>query len=391
MKIESKKLRRELDSVKGDYKDLYAEKALHYSLTDYRGRLFYHFSLEEGKALRWIVGETEYIKSSSLHQREELPGEDFLEDTLRRLRDRGLEGEISINYTQRSSIILTPGSLRKKKEEIYLLQAKEGGVVHRKIYSSRPSSVFLDGFVNSFQEKKRTRKAAKKLPQEGEMFFLFTEGAASAFAHEIFWHPLEVDLVLRGQSPLSPSMLGRKIFPSSLSLVSSSNTPDDEGKVLGKKVLIEKGRLVGFASSVYYSLLSRLPLLPHGRRQNYRFPPLVRPKKVIVKKGRLSQIEVLQKIKKGILVREIDRAWVDFRKGEANFRVSLGYWVEKGRALFPLTPLWLSVNIPLDERAFWSSSDLNKEERFFCIKGGQRVVFSSITPDFLVKGFSRNV
>ncbi len=391
MRIESRKLRRELESVKADYKDLYVERTIHYSLTDYRGRLFYHFSLEEGKALRWIVGETEYIKSSSIDHKEKIAAEDLLEDTLRRLRDRGLEGEISISYTKRNSIILTPENHQEKVEEFYLLQVKEGGVVHRRIYSSRPSSVFLDGFVDYFQEKKRTRRVAKKLPREGEMFFLFTEGAASVFAHEVFWHPLELDLILRGQSPLSPSMLWKKIFPSSLSLVSSSREPDDEGRVLGKKVLIEKGRLVGFASSVYYSLLYRLPFLPHGRRQNYRFPPMVRPKKVIIRKGELSQIEILQKIKRGVLVREIDRAWVDFKRGEASFRVSLGYWVEEGRVLFPLDPLWLSVNIPLDERFFWSSSDLNKEERFFCIKGGQRVVFSSIAPDFLVKGFSRNV
>ncbi|GEM_PF-2720899 len=391
MRLERKTLKKELDSVKGaDYKDLYVEKTLYYSLTDDRGRLFYHFSLEEGKALRWIAGETEFMRVSSLHSGEEIPGEDFLEDTLRRLRDRGLEGKIRINYTEKNSVVMSPEGVYKKKERFYLLQIKDGGVTHRRIYLSRPSSVFLDGFANSFQEKKRVKKHARGLPREGEMFFLFTEGAASIFAHEIFWHPLELDLVFKGQSMVSPSALGKRVFPEALSLLSTSLTPDDEGQILGETLLVERGYLLGFASSVYYSLLSRMPLIPHGRRQNYRYPPIVRPQKVKISRGELSQIEILQRIKTGVLVREIDRAWVDFRRGEVHFRTSLGYWVEDGRALFPLTPLWLMVKIPLDEKQFWSSSDLNKEEPFFCVKNGQRVVFSSKAPDFLVRGFSRN-
>ncbi len=389
MMISTGEIKKDYQSLKGaDYRDIYAEEGIHRVVKDIKGKVSHFYHKEAGKALRWISGESEFLRAQSLPVQEEAGDDLFLEEIVRRLRDRGVEGDITVSASVKKSLVFNGENLFKKREEIYILKAREKGIMQTSIFTSRPGDVFLDGFVSELQEKQRARKASRPVPKEGEVFLLFTESAASFFVHEILWHPLELDLVLKGESFLDLSSLGDMVFPEEISLSSSSPFPDDEGNPPGNFSLIEEGRLVNFASSVFYSLLSKMPLVPHGRRERYFHHPEVRPQKTFIHRGKLSQLELLRKINRGILIREVEKAWVDFARSRAIFKINLGYWIEQGEITFPIPHARVWVDLPI--REIWLSTELNREEHFFCIKEGQKVVFSSLSPDFLIKGYVKN-
>ncbi len=389
MMISVGEIKKDYESLKGvDYKDVYAEMSLNRRVKDVRGKVYHFYHKEAGKALRWVEGGAEFLRARSLPVQEEVGEDFFLEEIIKRLRDRGVEGDLTVGVKLKKSIVYNGGNLWKKREEIYTVEIREKGVTQSSIFTSRPGDVFLDGLVSELQEKQRARKQSRPVPREGEVFLLFTESAASFFVHEILWHPLELDLVLKGASFLNLSSLGNRIFPQEISLLSSSTLPDDEGNPPGEFALIKNGRLLNFASSVFYSMISGMPLIPHGRRESYIHHPGVRAQKTFVQRGSLSQLELLRKINRGILIRETEKAWVDFPKRRAIFGVKLGYWIEKGEITFPITPVKVWANLPIEE--IWLSAELNREEHFFCIKEGQKVVFSSLSPDFLIKGYVKN-
>lgn len=398
MEVEEKKLRRELDGLElAEYREIFIEVASLYEITDREGKVTQQTFTRFGSSARTISSGREFFFARpSLYpgeyaEPEEFPRHDylFLMKTLKDLRYNIESGEITLRSFKRKVIVFNDEGLREKEESFVSVKIKEGEVVLRSISADKaPSWEFL---ANEFAARLEERKKAKPLPASGEMKFLIEGAAAAVFVHEVFWHPMELDYVLQDKSPFSTSDLGTEAFSREVTMYSLGPGVDDEGNEFSSQVIIENGRIASFPSSRFTSLISGLPLIPHGRREKYFQPPLVRPFFTAVLPGKESYLDLLPKIKKGAYITEISEGELDVENSWAIFKVAKGFWVENGRAKYPLKPFVLIIPIPLQEGDIFIGAEDFSEEGLFCHKNGQVVRYSSRNPNFLVVGYGKTL
>lgn len=398
MEVEERKLRRELDALgPAEYKEIFVEIASLYEIMDIEGKLSQNSFTRFGSSARTIDSGKEYSFSSpSLYPGEyeevrEFPLHDylFLIKILKALRNNIESGEITLRSFKRKVFIFNNEGLKEKEEGFISVKIKKGDVVLRSVSAEKtPSWEFL---ANEFAARLDERKKARPLPVSGEMKFLMEGSAASVFVHEVLWHPLELDYVLEDKSPFSTSDLGREVFSREVTMYSLGPGVDDEGNEFSTQLIIENGRIVRFPSTRFTSLVSELPLVPHARREKYFHPPLVRPYFTAVIPGKESYLDLLPKIKRGAYVTEISEGELDVENNWAIFKVSKGFWVENGRAKYPLKPFILIVPIPLQEGEIFIGAEDFSEEGLFCHKEEQVIRYSSRNPNFLVVGYGKTI
>lgn len=186
----------------------------------------------------------------------------------------------------------------------------------------------------------------------GEMPVIIAAGGGVLF-HEAIGHGLEGDGVYRGTS-FYAGRIGETVGSERVTLIDTGAIPDlrgsynvdDEGTPPAANRLIEKGVLRGFLTDRIAAAMLGAPLTGSGRRQSYRFPPLVRMSNTYLEKGEDDVEEIIRTTKSGIYARALGGGEVDTTSGNFTFGVLEAYRIEDGKLGAPVRGANLVGNGP---------------------------------------------
>jgi TldD protein len=186
----------------------------------------------------------------------------------------------------------------------------------------------------------------------GEMPVILAAGGGVMF-HEAVGHGLEGDFARRGSSFYS-GRIGETVGSDRVSIVDWGGRPDlrgsynvdDEGTVPVKNLLIEKGVLRGFLTDRITAGMTEWQRTGNGRRQSYRYPPMVRMSNTYLTEGTDAVEEMIKETKTGIFARTLGGGEVDTTSGNFTFGVMEGYLIEDGRITTPVRGANLVGNGP---------------------------------------------
>lgn len=177
----------------------------------------------------------------------------------------------------------------------------------------------------------------------GEMPVVVNGGWGGVLFHEAVGHGLEGDAISKGAS----FFVGKKetrIASDVVTFVDDATIPtlrgsyniDDEGVPSARKILIEKGILKKFMMDKLSGQKLNEPSTGNGRRQSFRFPPLVRMSNTFILDGPSSPEEIISSTKKGIFAKSFDGGVVDTTSGNFTFTVREAYLIENGELTKPI-------------------------------------------------------
>ncbi len=186
----------------------------------------------------------------------------------------------------------------------------------------------------------------------GEMPVILGAGGGVMF-HEAVGHGLEADAVYKGTSMFA-GKVGEVVGSGRVSVVDTGALPDqrgsynfdDEGTPPAQNLLIDKGVLRGFLSDRITATALKLPRTGNGRRQSYRFPPLVRMSNTYLEPGTDTIEEIIRETKSGLYARTLGGGEVDTTTGNFTFGVLEGYRIEDGKIAGPVRGANLVGNGP---------------------------------------------
>jgi TldD protein len=186
----------------------------------------------------------------------------------------------------------------------------------------------------------------------GEMPVILAAGGGVLF-HEAIGHGLEGDGVYRGTS-FYVGKVGQVVGSERVTVIDSGALPelrgsynvDDEGTPPLANRLIEKGVLKGFLTDRISATMLEAPRTGSGRRQSYRFPPLVRMSNTYLDRGEDDVAEITRSTKSGIYARALGGGEVDTTSGNFTFGVLEAYRIEDGKIGAPVRGANLVGNGP---------------------------------------------
>lgn len=192
---------------------------------------------------------------------------------------------------------------------------------------------------------------AKEAPA-GEIPVVIGSGGGVVF-HEAVGHGLEGDGVERGTSfykGLVGSLVGSKkvtiIDDATIHGLRGSYDYDDDGSPSGRNVLIENGVLKGYLFDVLTAEKMGTKSTGNGRRQSYRYYPLVRMSNTFLAGGDLDPSEVIESTKYGLFAKHLGGGEVDTSTGNFTFGVREAYLIENGKITAPVKGATLIGNGP---------------------------------------------
>jgi len=186
----------------------------------------------------------------------------------------------------------------------------------------------------------------------GEMPVILAAGGGVLF-HEAVGHGLEGDFVRKGTSFFT-GKLGQVVASNRVSVLDDGSKPelrgsfdmDDEGTPPQQNILIEGGILRGFMTDRITSQALDSGRTGNGRRQSYRFPPLVRMTNTYLYPGDDDLDQMIRDTKSGLFARTLGGGEVDTTTGNFTFGVLEGYRIEDGRIGLPVRGANLVGNGP---------------------------------------------
>jgi PmbA protein len=120
---------------------------------------------------------------------------------------------------------------------------------------------------------------------------------------------------------------------------------DDEGVPMGKKTVIDKGRLTLFLHNIYTANKDKTVSTGNGVRGGFKGVPGVGVTNLYIEPGKHSPEELIAGTDKGLYVLEIMGAHManpvsgDFSLG------ATGFWIEKGKLSYPVREVTIAGNI----------------------------------------------
>ncbi len=136
----------------------------------------------------------------------------------------------------------------------------------------------------------------------------------------------------------------------------SSGAVDGEGSVRKKVEVVKDGVLASYLHSLYTSLKAKEENTGHGTRGK-----AVRPTNVIPKLGEKTANEIISEVERGLYV-EMGGFMPDMQTGEISATVDWGFWIERGKFVFPVKNTMVAGNaIELMCKIDAISSDCRRE------------------------------
>jgi TldD protein len=186
------------------------------------------------------------------------------------------------------------------------------------------------------------RQAVRLLDAEeapaGNMVLVLGNARGGVLLHEAIGHGFEGDFIRKNTS-LFAGRIGEKIAADGCTIVDDATIPglrgtvnvDDEGTPGARTVLVENGILKGFLFDNHNARLMNTTSTGNGRRQSYKFMPVVRMTNTFMLPGPTPPEEIIASVKKGFYAKRIGGGQVDIASGNFVFEVMEGYLIENGR------------------------------------------------------------
>ena len=205
--------------------------------------------------------------------------------------------------------------------------------------------------------------------------------------HEAIGHGLEGDAIFKNLSIYS-GKLGEKIASEYVTVIDDATLEgkrgsfrfDDEGTAAQRTVAVENGVLTGFLLDRRSAMKLEMEPTGNGRRENFRFRPIVRMSNTMIAPGEHDPDEIISSVDSGLFVVRMGGGQVDTSSGDFVFKVSEAYLIEKGRVTGPVRGATLIGNGP----AVLERIDMVGNDPGFdigtCGKDGQHVPVSDAQP-----------
>ena len=184
--------------------------------------------------------------------------------------------------------------------------------------------------------------SAKPCPS-GNMPVVIGNGFGGVIFHEACGHLLETTSVAKKSSVFHDKM-GEMIAHPVVNAVDDgtmvkewgSINIDDEGMETQRTQLIKDGQLTSFLVDRLGSEQTGYARTGSGRRESYKYAPASRMRNTFIEPGKDSLDDMIASIDKGIYASHMGGGSVQPGTGEFNFAVTEGYYVEKGKVLYPV-------------------------------------------------------
>lgn len=208
----------------------------------------------------------------------------------------------------------------------------EGGYVGLELFNeTTPESI-----ANECTRRLNILLSAKPAPA-GTMPVVLSSEAGGTMIHEAVGHGLEADLACNGLS-VYQNKLGQSVANKLISVVDDGTMPsrrgsyavDDEGTPSKKNVLIENGVLKSYMVDTLSNIKFGLPLTGNGRRESYRYKPIVRMTNTYIVPGKDDPESILKQTKHGLYVKSMGGGQVNTVTGDFVFAVTEGYLIHNG-------------------------------------------------------------
>ncbi len=193
---------------------------------------------------------------------------------------------------------------------------------------------------------------ARRAPA-GTMPVVLGSRAGGTMTHEAIGHGLEGDAAEKGLSIYSghvgemvASPLVTVIDDATLDGKRGSYVFDDEGIAAQRTVPVENGRLRGWLLDRRTAGKLGLESTGNGRRQSYRFRPIVRMSNTFIAPGEHDPSEIVASVKKGLYVMRMGGGQVDTSSGDFVFKANEAYRIRDGKVAEPVRGATLIGNGP---------------------------------------------
>lgn len=187
----------------------------------------------------------------------------------------------------------------------------------------------------------------------GRMPVVFSSEAGGTMIHEAVGHGLEADLATGGFS-VYQNKIGKKVASPLVTVIDDGTITgkrgsfsfDDEGVPAGKNVLIENGVLKSYMNNRITAEKLGVKPTGNGRRESYRFRPIVRMTNTIIAPGKDDPDSILKDTCHGLFVKKMGGGQVNTITGDFVFEVQEGYIIKNGALGEPVRGATLSGNGP---------------------------------------------
>lgn len=239
--------------------------------------------------------------------------------------------------------------------------------------------------------KEALRKALNNLEADyapaGRMPVVLGSKSGGTMVHEAVGHGLEADLAEEGMSVYA-GKIGEKVANSLITVIDDGTLTgkrgyipfDDEGTDGARNVLIENGILKAYMRDRLYSIKNGEAPTGNGRRESYRFKPVVRMTNTFIQPGNTPPEDIISSVNDGIYVADMGGGQVNTVNGDFVFEVTEGYLIKNGKIDKPIKNATLMGNGP----EVMQSIDMVGNDLGFgvgtCGKAGQGVPVSDAQP-----------
>ena len=226
----------------------------------------------------------------------------------------------------------------------------------------------------------------------GEMPVVVGPGGGGVLFHEACGHGLEADLVAKSASVFA-GRRGEVVAAPTVSLVDDGTMAgewgrfaiDDEGRPAQRNVLIEDGVLVDYMWDRLRAVREGRPGSGNGRRQGYRFLPMVRMTNTYLEPGTDEPADIVAGTDHGVYVAQLGGGQVNTATGDFVFGMTEAYLIEGGRLTAPIRDGNLIGNGPEALMAIDAiADDFAMGSPGTCGKDGQGVPVGDGTPTLRV-------
>ena len=191
-----------------------------------------------------------------------------------------------------------------------------------------------------------------KTPPSGEFPIIVDSHMAGIIAHESFGHGLEADQVIRQRSYLA-KLIGKQVASELTTIIDSSILPaghgsyvfDDEGIPAKENILVQNGILKKFLTDRFSSSVLQCENTASSRVESYLTKHFVRMSNTYFAAGDMTLEELLEPIKKGVMLVNSDFGMEDPLGGGIQCASTKGYMIEHGKIGTSLTEVSLSGSV----------------------------------------------
>jgi TldD protein len=187
-----------------------------------------------------------------------------------------------------------------------------------------------------------TKLRARPAPS-GSLPVVIKAGSGGVLFHEACGHGLEADAIAKKASVYC-GQVGKQVASPLVTLVDDGTmsgewgalTIDDEGHPTQRNVLIEDGILTDYMWDFLRARKEVRPQSGNGRRENYRYLPMVRMTNTFVINGTEDPADIIKDTKNGVYVAHLGGGSVNTATGDFVFGMTEAYLIENGELTEPL-------------------------------------------------------